>query len=225
VCSLLFPPRHSIAPACFNGTKVSTRGFKVAGAPIGDDDFCADFIGRRVTEALAKIHVLKGIDPQVGMLLPRLCFMPLLNYLAQVTPPSLTAQHFADFDVQVADFVLQLLTLPGRASCPPCAMDRMRAFRRRLGLPMRHNGAGLVGVDSIAAAAFASSVIAATHADRVLPLHLDGLARFAQPALSALQARLAPLGAQASNSLLKLPSPVFFLDPSLLSFNPKSRII
>jgi hypothetical protein len=92
----------------------------------------------------------------------------------------------------------------------------MRAFRRRLRLPMRHNGAGFVGVDSIAAAAFAGSVIAATHADRVLPLHLDGLARFAQPALSALQARLAPfaVGAQASNSLLKLPSPVFFLDPS-----------
>jgi hypothetical protein len=133
----------------------------------------------------AKIHALKGIDPQVGMLLLRLCCMPLLNYLAQVTPPSLTAQHFAesDFDIQVADFVLQLLTLTGRASCPPCAEDRMRAFRRRLRLPMRHNGAGLVGVDSIATAAFAGSVIAATHADRVLPLHLDGLARFAQPAV------------------------------------------
>jgi hypothetical protein len=90
----------------------------------------------------------------------------------------------------------------------------MRAFRRRLRLPLRHNGAGLVGVDSIAAAAFAGSVIASTYADRVLPLHLGGLARFAQPALSALQARLAPLGAQASNSLLKLPSPVLFLDPS-----------
>jgi hypothetical protein len=36
----------------------------------------------------------------------------------------------------------------------------MRAFRRRLRLPLRHNGAGLVGVDSIAAAAFAGSVIA-----------------------------------------------------------------
>jgi hypothetical protein len=212
-CSLLLPPRHSVAPACFNGIRVATRGFKVAGAPIGDDAFCADFIGRRVTEALAKIHTLKGIDPQVGMLLLRLCCMPLLNYLAQVTPPSLTAQHFADFDTQVADFVMQLLTLPGRVSAP-CAEDRMRAFRRRLRLPLRHNGAGLVGVDSIAAAAFAGSVIASTYADRVLPLHLGGLARFAQPALSALQARLAPLGAQASNSLLKLPSPVLFLDPS-----------
>jgi hypothetical protein len=65
---------------------------------------------------------------------PRLCCMPLFNYLAQVTPPSLTAQHFAEYDIQVADFVLQLLTLPGRAiaSCPHCAEGRMRAFRRRL---------------------------------------------------------------------------------------------
>ncbi len=51
----------------------------------------------------------------------------------------------------------------------------MRAFRRRLRLPMRHNGAGLIGVDSISAAAFVGSVVAAVHADPVLFLLLDGL--------------------------------------------------
>jgi hypothetical protein len=58
------------------------------------------------------------------MLLLRLCCMPLLNYLAQVVPPSLVAEHFATFDTQVADFVLLLLTLPGRARSLPCAEDR-----------------------------------------------------------------------------------------------------
>ncbi len=92
----------------------------------------------------------------------------------------------------------------------------MRAFRRRLRLPMRHNGAGLIGVHSISAAAFVGSVVAAAHADPVLLLHLDGLTRFAQPALAQLQARFAPLGADASNELLKLPmrSPADLLDPS-----------
>ncbi len=73
--------------------KVSTRGTKVAGAPIGDDDFCAKFMQLKVQEAMTKIRALQGIHPQVGMLLLRLCCMPLLNYLAQVVPPSLVAEH------------------------------------------------------------------------------------------------------------------------------------
>ena len=68
---------------------------------------------------MAKIRALQGIHPQVGMLLLRLCCMPLLNYLAQVVPPSLVAEHFASFDAQVADFVLLLLTLPNIASALP----------------------------------------------------------------------------------------------------------
>ncbi len=118
---------------------------------------------------MVKIRALQeGIHPQVGMLLLRLCCMPLLNYL-QVVPPSLVAEHFASFDAQVANFVLLLLTLPGRARSLPCAEDRMRAFRRRLRPPIRHKGAGLIGVDSISAAAFVGSVVAAAHADLVVP--------------------------------------------------------
>jgi len=58
--------------------------------------------------------------------------------------------------------------------------------------------------------------VAAAHADPVLLLHLDGLTRFAQPALAQLQARFAPLGADTSNELLKLPmrGPADLLDPS-----------
>ncbi len=45
-CALLLPPGHASAPSCFSGMKVSIsgRGTKVAGAPIGDDDFCAQFV-------------------------------------------------------------------------------------------------------------------------------------------------------------------------------------
>jgi hypothetical protein len=77
--------------------EVSSRGIKVAGAPIGDDDFCAEFVGHKVDMALAKMRALRGIHPQVGMLLLRTCCLPQLNYFAQVVPPSLTAQHFARF--------------------------------------------------------------------------------------------------------------------------------
>ena len=38
-CALLLPPRHVAAPDGFAGMEVSARGMKVAGAPIGNDDF------------------------------------------------------------------------------------------------------------------------------------------------------------------------------------------
>jgi hypothetical protein len=203
-CALLLPPGHVAAPDCFTDIEVSSRGMKVAGAPIGDDDFCTEFVGQKVDTALDKMRALRGIHPQAGMLLLRMCCLPQLNYLAQVVPPSLTAQHFARFDEGVATLVLELLT-PPRGQRLPCPDDRMSVFRRRLRLPMRFNGAGLIGVDSIGAAAFVGSVVAACEADQVLARNIGGLERFARPALLLLQARLAPLGATKVGQLLKLP--------------------
>ena len=108
------------------------------------------------------------------MLLLRTCCLPQLNYLAQVVPPSLTAQHFARFDEGIASLVLELLT-PPRGQRPPCSDERMGVFRRRLRLPMRLNGAGLIGVDSVGAAAFVGSVVASCEADRVLASNIGGL--------------------------------------------------
>ena len=116
-CALLLPPHHSLLPEdleCFRGIKLPTRGMRVGGAPLGDDDYCAEFVGEKVDAALAKCRALRGIHPQVGMLLLRKCCVQALNFLSQVVPPSLTAQHFARFDEELAAFVLELLTLPGR---------------------------------------------------------------------------------------------------------------
>ena len=43
--------------------EVSSRGMKVAGAPIGDDDFCTEFVGQKVDTALDKMRALRGIHP------------------------------------------------------------------------------------------------------------------------------------------------------------------
>jgi hypothetical protein len=119
------------------------RGHEAAS---GNDAFCAQFVGRKVDTALAKCRALRGIHPQVGMLLLRKCCVPALNYLSQVVPPSLTAQHFARFDEELASFVLELLALPGRPSALACD-ERLSVFRQRIRLPTRFNGAGLLGVD------------------------------------------------------------------------------
>lgn len=100
--------------------------------------------------------------------------------------------------------MLELLTPRDRTRLP-CSDERMSVFRRRLRLPLRLNGAGLIGVDSIGAAAFVGSVVASCEADKVLARNIGGLERFARPARLLLQARLAPLGATKTNELLKLP--------------------
>ena len=182
-CALLLPQDHVLLPEdakCFEDTKVEARGMRVAGAPIGNDEFCAEFVGAKVDAAKAKIGALRGIHPQVGLLLLMLHAGP--NYLAQIVPPSLTVKHF---DMEVADFVLELMSLAGAPGLP-CPDARLLAFKQRLRLPMRYGGAGLVGVDSICAAAFTGSVIACAELDTILADNIDGLERFAQPTLDLL---------------------------------------
>ena len=188
-CALLLPPDHALLPedlVCFDGIKLPARGMRVAGAPLGDDVYCADFVGQKVDAALAKCRALRGIHPQVGMLLLRKCCVQALNFLSQVVPPSLTAQHFARFDVELAAFVLELLTLPGRPHGLACAEERLSVFRQRLRLPTRFNGAGLLGVDGVGPAAFVGSVIACCDVDTVLADNIAGLERFAAPAVRLL---------------------------------------
>jgi hypothetical protein len=218
-CALLLPRGHTLQQAdltLFADITVCARGMKVAGAPIGDDAFCADFVGAKVDNALTKLQTLLGIHPQVGLHLLRVCCMPQLNYLAQVVPPSLTADHFSRFDAGVADLVLQLMTLSGECISPVCADARLAAFKMRLRLPLRFNGAGLIGVDAIGAAAFTASVVTSAHEDSVLMAHIAGLTRFATPALARLRACLDQLGAESVNAHLRLPhlQPVDLFNPS-----------
>ena len=178
---------------------------KVAGAPVGDDDYCVDFVADKVDAMETKLRALRGINPQVGMLLLRKCTMPALLYLAQVVPPSLSSEPFARFDDMVADCVADMLTLGPGARGPPCPPDRLAVFRHRLRLPMCYNGAGLAGPGPIAAAAFVGSVSASVGADQTLAAHVHGLERFAMPAMRMLRARLAALGDTNVNTILRLP--------------------
>ena len=148
---------------------------KVAGAPVGDDDYCVDFVADKVDAMETKLRALRGINPQVGMLLLRKCTMPALLYLAQVVPPSLSSEPFARFDDMVADCVADMLTLGPGARGPPCPPDRLAVFRHRLRLPMCYNGAGLAGPGPIAAAAFVGSVSASVGANQTLAAHVHGL--------------------------------------------------
>ena len=217
-CALLLPPGHPFLQSdldIFQDVNLPTHGMRVAGAPIGDDSYCSEFVKQKVTAAVAKCCALKGLDPQVAMLLLRRCCAPLLNFLAQVVPPSLTAPHFAHFDQELAGITLELLTLPGRPGLV-CEEDRLSTFKQRLRLPTRFNGAGLLGVDGIGPAAFAGSVIGSCQANPGLTDHIAGLRRFADPVIHLLRCRLALLGDEVVNTSLRLPldDPVHLFDPA-----------
>ena len=52
----------------FADINICARGTKVAGAPIGDDAFCIDYVGAKVDVALTKLQTLRGIHPATSRL-------------------------------------------------------------------------------------------------------------------------------------------------------------
>ncbi len=133
-CALLLPRGHEEGvadggvAACFQSLRVHTKGMKVAGAPVGDDDYCVDFVADKVDAMETKLRALRGINPKVGILLLRKCAMPALLYLAQVLPSSLSSEPFARFEDMVADCVADMLTFGPGARGPPCPPDRLAVF-------------------------------------------------------------------------------------------------
>ena len=77
----------------------------ILGAPIGDYLFCANFIASKRLDAvklLSKLVEVATIDPQVALILLRLCgsFCKLVH-LAKATPPSLVSDPLLLFDNDV----------------------------------------------------------------------------------------------------------------------------
>ena len=91
-CALLLTRGHTLQQAdltLFADITVCARGMKVAGAPIGDDAFCADFVGVKVDDALAELQTLLGITLKSGFTCS-VC-MPQLNYLFRLRSPPITS--------------------------------------------------------------------------------------------------------------------------------------
>ena len=162
------------------------------------------------------------------MLLLRTCVVCALIFLAQVVPPSLAMAEFERYDAEVSEFVLTLMTLPDRAPPAMCGKSRLSRFKRRLQLPIRHNGAGLSSLKLTAPAAFFASVVTAVH-DDFLRERLPGLARFAEPTAELLMQRLQqydlenkPAAYLPSDTAGSLVNPTFFVE--LLSKEPALKL-
>ena len=83
--------------------------FEILGAPIGDYLYCANFISSKRQQAARLLSRLEGvarIDPQVALLLLRICagFCKLVH-LARTTPPRLASESLLLFDDDVRVWV------------------------------------------------------------------------------------------------------------------------
>ena len=90
-CHVLAPknfpdPPPGILPA---GVNLERDGLRLAGTPIGTDEFCKQFMDKQVASVAKKMRKLEGMDPQTGYALLRSGIVPTLMFSSQVTPPEL----------------------------------------------------------------------------------------------------------------------------------------
>jgi hypothetical protein len=195
-CYLLLPADGAgpCPPPDFpSGLKIVTEGLKIAGAPIGTDSFCRQFVADALKNLTARLHALPGIDPQTGLGLLRVSIASAPIFLAQVTPTLVVGDLFTAFDQSMAQCALDVAQLPRSRPAPYCSEDRMRRARQRIRLPIRHKGAGILSIADRHPAAFFASVATSTVTDRHLQEHAPlGLSRHAVHAHEKLCELLGP---------------------------------
>jgi hypothetical protein len=201
----------------------TAEGLRIAGAPVGTDDFCKAFVHTEVRAVFTKLKRIHGIHPQVGMLLLRRCGPIALNFLAQVTPSHFTLADFAKFDDDLATFVYNsILALPNQPPPLGCSENRFARFKERVRLPLRHRGCGMASLALTAPAAFFSSVMSAAAEHPSLRVHLDGLKRFSAGVMTQIKTRFGPVVSEDAQTFLDsifpedassgLVDPAFYVD-------------
>ena len=125
---LNFSKCHALAPKSIpnpppktlpNGTNIEREGLRLAGCPIGTDEFCKNYMQKIVREVQLKMDALQGIDPQIGIALLRIGIIPGLMLSSQVTPPKLTMESLIQHDTNIINTVFKLLNPPDKASPHP----------------------------------------------------------------------------------------------------------
>ena len=186
---LLLPPRHDGTPHDLDALQrpegfpddliIVNSGLKIAGAPVGTDDFVTSFTREQLHGYAQRIEALCGMDPQVAFCLLRMCVASAPIFLAQTTPPLLTHNLFEEFDNRMIECAWRLLTLPGHEELL-CDDSRRERARQRLGLPIRHRGVGIAPMAFRHAIAYFSSVAVCMASDKTLAGLIQGLERFAE---------------------------------------------
>eukprot|EP00731_Ephydatia_muelleri_P024463 Em0016g734a len=150
-CELYSPCDLRLFPSDMK--RFTSPHFEILGAPIGDIIFCGKFVAQKRAEAqhlLTQLEKVGSVDPQVALLLLRLCgsFCRLVH-LARSTPPSLIVDGLALFDNDV------------RHCFAECTMvDTSDAAWQQAQLSLSRGGLGLHRLSLHSPAAYIASVVA-----------------------------------------------------------------
>ena len=150
--SVVFCPSHDPAdqdPIDRGVTRTTEGGFKLLGAPIGEEDFVEEVLRRRlegVRSLLAELHILE--DPHLEFTLLRSCFsFPKFAFALRTVDTSGHQNILQDFDMAVKESIEEVLGAPLR----PHQWDQAS-------LPVSLGGLGLRRAANHGAAAYIASV-------------------------------------------------------------------
>ena len=135
-----------------SGMKASDKpNIVILGVAIGDLDFCSSFISTKRMEAralLSQLEQLGVLDPQVALVLLRLCggFCKLVH-LARSTPPSLSSQALSLFDNDIR-----------RVFSECTGVDTSDTAWKQAQLSLSRGGLGLRSLSHHSSAAYISSI-------------------------------------------------------------------
>ena len=178
---------------------VSSEGIVVVGAAIGSLHYMRDYSKRVATEICKQVDTITAalgdpVDPitlgakvpvlQGLMLVGRVAEAPRFNFFLRSMPPQATREAAQMIDAAMERFVAALAGFDLNA--PPLLLE-VEVFGKRVHLPLRNGGAGVVGLAGIAEAAWTAGVAQAMphvrrHAPSIVKLAL------APPADSQAQA-------------------------------------
>jgi hypothetical protein len=205
---LNFSKCHALAPSNIvdpvpntlpEGTTLERKGVRLAGAPIGTDEFCVKYMDAQVRDIIRKMDALDGIDPQTGFALLQRGIVPTLVYFSQVTPPQISLPALKKYDAHVLQCAMGLLTPAGSAEALECSDTRMQRAMDKMQLPLRYGGCGLTRAARIGPIAYYASVASSHPTDPDLTRHKAGLTRFCEKTHALVLDRIGPKSKESLN--------------------------
>jgi hypothetical protein len=156
-------------------------GMRVAGSPIGTDEFMHEFVRLKVVESTAKLAAIKLVgkkSPRTAHRLLSSCATKLFSFLASTVPPHITVPALTMFDQDIESTFFSIISSTGIR----CSRERFELARLKASLPPPF-GCGLFKSADQAKIAWWSSVSACL-TDPLLFKLRSGFTRFAESAFS-----------------------------------------
>jgi len=213
-CGLLLPqgaplPADEVRGVFPAGFSFQTDGFRVAGSPIGTEDFMRRFAERKLAEAVVKLQAIKSLGSKNARATHRLLVTSgtkLMNFLAATVPPKVMFPVLELFDEQV-DLVFFGTLSPAGIEC-----SNVRAA-----LPAPH-GCGLFRAADQGKVAWLSSVAACLSDPFFFKLR-HSLKRHAESALALVVGAVGGEGSKYWSLVSQVLPPTVsaFLDGSVFS--------